>query len=86
MPLIRDALGGTGFCWLTASLILALQGVPTMTFVMNSAFNTISDETKEVLKCMQNVLDLNANINSPIGSHRIRSLYYSIMNYGREKK
>ena len=46
VPLIRDALGGTGFCWLTASLILALQGVPTMTFVMNSAFHTISSETK----------------------------------------
>lgn len=42
--------------------------------ILNQAIDdpTISDETKEVLKCMQNVLDLNANINSPIGSHRIR--------------
>ena len=46
VPIIREALGGTGFCWLTASMILALQGVPTMTFIMNGALNTISTEIK----------------------------------------
>lgn len=46
VPLIREALGGTGFCWLTASMILALQGVPTMTFIMDGAVRTISNETK----------------------------------------
>ena len=46
VPIIREALGGTGFCWLTASMMLALQGVPTMTFIMNGAVHTISAETK----------------------------------------
>ena len=46
VPLIRDALGGTGFCWLTAGLILALQGVPTMTFVMDGAVRSIAAETR----------------------------------------
>lgn len=46
VPLIRDALGGTGFCWLTAGLILALQGVPVMTFVMNAAMSSVYSQTK----------------------------------------
>ena len=46
VPIIRDALGGTGFCWLTASLILALQGVPTMTFIMHGTMSSISSQTK----------------------------------------
>ncbi len=46
VPIIRDALGGTGFCWLTASMILALQGVPTMTFIMDGAVRSIAEETK----------------------------------------
>lgn len=46
VPLIRDALGGTGFCWLAAGLILALQGVPTMTFIMDGAVRSIAAETR----------------------------------------
>ena len=46
VPVIREALGGTGFCWLTASLILALQGVPTMTFIMHGAMSSISSQTR----------------------------------------
>ena len=46
VPLIRNALGGTGFCWLTASMILSLQGIPTMTFIMDSAVRSLSSETK----------------------------------------
>ena len=46
VPLIRDALGGTGFCWLTAGLLLALQGVPTMTFVMDGAVRSLAAETR----------------------------------------
>lgn len=52
VPIVRDALGGTGFCWLTASLILALQGVPTMTFVMNSAMSTVSSHTRLTSKAL----------------------------------
>ena len=37
VPIIRNALGGTGFCWLAAASMLALQGVPTMTLVMDGA-------------------------------------------------
>lgn len=46
VPLIRDALGGTGFCWLTAGLLVALQGVPTMTFVMDGAVRSLAAETR----------------------------------------
>ncbi|MBQ6776419.1 MAG: ABC transporter permease subunit [Synergistaceae bacterium] len=46
VPIVREALGGTGFCWLTASMILALQGVPTMTFIMDGAVRTITAETE----------------------------------------
>ena len=46
VPVIRDALGGTGFCWLSAGLILALQGVPAMTLIMNGAMSQISGQTR----------------------------------------
>ncbi|MCR5347902.1 MAG: ABC transporter permease subunit [Fretibacterium sp.] len=46
VPPIRDALGGTGFCWLTAGLLLALQGVPAMTFIMDGAVRSIAAESR----------------------------------------
>ncbi|MBQ6772495.1 MAG: ABC transporter permease subunit [Synergistaceae bacterium] len=46
VPVIRNALGGTGFCWLSAGLILALQGVPAMTLIMHGAMSHISQETR----------------------------------------
>ncbi|MBR1672199.1 MAG: ABC transporter permease subunit [Fretibacterium sp.] len=46
VPLIRDGLGGTGFCWLTAGLLVALQGVPTMTFIMDGAVRSLAAETR----------------------------------------
>ncbi|MDR1379341.1 MAG: ABC transporter permease subunit [Synergistaceae bacterium] len=45
VPLIRDALGGSGFCWLAAGVMLAFQGIPTMTVVMDGAMRTIEAET-----------------------------------------
>lgn len=45
VPLIRGGLGGTGFCWLAAASMLALQGVPTMTLVMEGAMRSRSAET-----------------------------------------
>ena len=45
VPIIRNALGGTGFCWLAAASMLALQGVPTMTLVMDGAMRALSAET-----------------------------------------
>ncbi len=45
VPVIRGALGGTGFCWLAAASMLALQGVPTMTLVMDGAMRSRSAET-----------------------------------------
>ncbi len=37
VPLVREAAGrGTGLCWLTASLVLALLVVPTMVLVMEA--------------------------------------------------
>ena len=46
VPFIRNALGGAGFCWLTAGLILALQGVPTMTFIMDGAVRSLAAESR----------------------------------------
>lgn len=45
VPLIREGLGGSGFCWLSAGLLLALQGVPTMTLLMDEALRSVSAET-----------------------------------------
>lgn len=45
VPLIREGLGGSGFCWLAAGLMLALQGVPTMTLVMDEALRAVNAET-----------------------------------------
>jgi phosphate transport system permease protein len=45
VPLIRNALGGSGFCWLAAGTMLAVQGVPTMTLIMNEAMRSVEEET-----------------------------------------
>lgn len=46
VPLIRSALGGTGFCWLAAALLLALQGLPAMTLLMHGAVKTHAAQTR----------------------------------------
>lgn len=45
VPLIRSGLGGSGFCWLAAGLVLALQGVPTMALVMDGAMRSVTSES-----------------------------------------
>ncbi|MDR0339647.1 MAG: ABC transporter permease subunit [Desulfovibrio sp.] len=35
-PLVRSGLGGSGFCWLAAALVLALLIVPTMTLILEA--------------------------------------------------
>jgi len=45
VPLIREGLGGSGFCWLAACVMLSIQGVPTMTLVMDEAVRAVSAET-----------------------------------------
>ncbi len=45
VPLIRNGLGGSGFSWLTASLVLSLLIMPTMVLAMDSAFRAIASET-----------------------------------------
>lgn len=45
VPLVRRGLGGTGFCWLTATLVLCLQILPTMTLVLESALKEALDRT-----------------------------------------
>lgn len=35
-PLIRAGLGGSGFCWLAAALVLALLVLPTMVFILEA--------------------------------------------------
>lgn len=45
VPLIRNGLGGSGFSWLTASLVLSLLILPTMVLAMDSTFRTIESET-----------------------------------------
>lgn len=46
VPIIRNGLGGSGFSWLTASLVLSLLIMPTMVISMDSAFSTIVAETR----------------------------------------
>lgn len=36
-PLVRAGLGGTGLCWLSAMLVLALLALPTMVLVMEAS-------------------------------------------------
>ena len=45
VPLIRDGLGGSGYCWLSASLILSLLILPTIVLSMNGAVSSIERET-----------------------------------------
>ena len=45
VPLIRESLGGSGFCGLTAGIVLAFQGVPAMTLVMDEALRAVNEET-----------------------------------------
>lgn len=44
-PLIRDGMGGSGFCWLSASLVLSLLIMPSIVLVMDSAVGSIEKET-----------------------------------------
>lgn len=43
-PFIRQALGGTGFSWISASLMLAILILPTIYFVMESGIRGRMDE------------------------------------------
>lgn len=45
VPLIRNGLGGSGFCWLSASLVLSLLIMPTLVLSMDAAFSNIESET-----------------------------------------
>jgi phosphate transport system permease protein len=44
VPLIRNALGGSGFCWLAAGTMLAVQGVPTMALIMDGALRSVEND------------------------------------------
>lgn len=46
VPLIRNGFGGSGFSWITASIVLSLMILPTMVLAMDSAFRTIESETE----------------------------------------
>lgn len=37
VPLVRNHLGGTGLCWLSAATVLSLQILPSMTLVLDGA-------------------------------------------------
>ena len=45
VPLIRDHFGGSGFSWLTASLVLSLLITPTMVLSMESAAAQIAEDS-----------------------------------------
>lgn len=46
VPVIRNGLGGSGFCWLSAALILSLLILPTMVLSMESAVSSIMERTR----------------------------------------
>lgn len=43
-PLVRGGLGGSGFCWLAAAVLLALLALPTMILVMESSLTQRLDK------------------------------------------
>lgn len=45
VPVVRDGLGGSGFCWLSASLVLSFQITPTIALSMESAVASFEKET-----------------------------------------
>ena len=45
VPLIRDGLGGSGFSWFTAALVLSLLITPTMVLTMESAVSQVARES-----------------------------------------
>lgn len=45
VPLIREGLGGSGFCWLSAALVLSLLVTPTMVIAMDGAVGEVERET-----------------------------------------
>lgn len=46
VPLIRGAFGGSGFSWLSATLVLALLITPTMVLTMESAVAQVAEESR----------------------------------------
>lgn len=46
VPAVRDGLGGSGFCWLSASLVLSFQITPTIALSMESAVASFEKETE----------------------------------------
>ena len=47
VPLVRETLGGTGSCLLTASLLLGMMILPTIITVSESALNAVSSTSYE---------------------------------------
>jgi len=45
VPMIRNGLGGSGFCWLSAGLVLSILIMPTLVISMDDAFRNIENET-----------------------------------------
>mgnify|MGYP002660664815 CR=1 FL=1 len=43
-PIIRDALGGAGMCWLSAALVLTILILPTMILVMYTGMQSRMDQ------------------------------------------
>lgn len=46
VPYVRDMLGGSGFSWFTATLVLALLITPTMALTIESAVSQIEQESR----------------------------------------
>ena len=46
VPLIRDGMGGSGFSWFTATLVLSLLITPTMVLTMESAVAQTARESR----------------------------------------
>ena len=43
-PLVSEALGGSGFCWLSAGLVLSVLITPTMVLAMDAAVSSVERE------------------------------------------
>jgi phosphate transport system permease protein len=45
-PLVRSALGGSGYCWLTAALTLALLALPTIVLLLHARMEAAEAELR----------------------------------------
>lgn len=82
VPLIREGLGGSGFCWLSAALVLSLLVTPTMVIAMESAVGEAERETALTAAALGFTPEQNlTNVVLPASKRWLRSA--AVLGFGR---